>query len=176
MGLYVSAYSNLKYIGGHEFDPQLNEDEPGPFCYYGNHIQAYVHEKYPHAFRGIPLIGRDDGFLLGGCYVMTPETVTHEFSAGSYTSYCGWKDDLAAHFNPGRSPGRDRPFYELIHFSDCEGVIGCEAAQKLLQDFRTYAELYTASGLDSECIGTTRYANWTRAFELAANGGLVKFH
>ena len=34
------------------------------------------------------------------------------------------------------------PFYKLMNFSDCEGVIGQETAEKLYRDFIRYKKAY----------------------------------
>ena len=90
--------------------------------------------------------------------------------AGSYSGYSAWRDDLRRQFNPDTEP--DKPFYELIWFADNEGTIGPEAAADLLADFLAHADAYTPA---MEYF-RENYRDWTRAFELAADGGLVDFH
>lgn len=181
MGLDITAYSKLIYIGEHEFDTERNEGEPGPYCYYENHVQAYAYDAFPASFRGIPVLGQDNGCLRGGCFEYTDGTETHGFRPGSYGGYNAWRQDLAEQFNPApiigmregmREPDPDLPFYELIWFADNEGTIGPEAAKDLLADFRAHAEAYRPR---APWFGEV-YADWTRAFELAADGGLVDFH
>jgi hypothetical protein len=82
---------------------------------------------------------------------------------------------------PGTVPGEpdpDKPFYELIWFADNEGTIGPEAAADLLVDFREHAEAYADANRDvaKSQFFREKYAEWTRACELAANGGLIVFH
>lgn len=177
MGLDVTAYSRLQHVGKHEKDPARNEGEPGTlddWCYYDDHVQAYAYDCFPASFRGIPILGTKktgwSSFFEGGCYAITPETLTHRFRAGSYGGYGQWRDDLRQQFNHATEP--DRPFYELIFFADNEGSIGSEAARDLLADFREHADRY-AQVSDWYCGS---YQDWTRAFELAADGGLVHFH
>jgi len=181
MGLDITAYSKLRYVGEHEIDPALNEGEPGPHCYYENHVQAYAYTAFPRSFRGIHVLATDEHFLRGGCFEVTEGTETHSFRAGSYSGYGAWRQDLAKQFNPApivglregmQEPDPDLPFYELIWFADNEGTISGEASADLLRDFRAYAETYQpANPWFREA-----YADWTRAFELAADGGLVDFH
>lgn len=185
MGLDITAYSRLQHVGHHEFDPALNDGEPGPRCYYDNHVQAYAYDCFPASFRGIPILGRKaqhPDIVDGGCYETTDKTETIDFQAGSYSGYNAWRADLARQFNPAprvgrgrREPDPDLPFYELIWFADNEGTIGPEAAYCLLDDFRTHADAYAP---DEPMPGYWRekYTAWTRAFELAADGGLVRFH
>jgi hypothetical protein len=191
MGLDITSYSRLKAIGKHQKDPALNEGEPGgldDWCYYDNHVQAFAYDSFPASFRGIPVLSTSthggSRFLEGGCYEVTDKTETHAFRAGSYTSYGEWRDDLARQFNPRptipgrRHPGEpdpDKPFYELIWFADNEGCIGELAAAELLADFRAYADRYDA-GSEYPSYMRVVYGHWMRAFELAADGGLVRFH
>jgi hypothetical protein len=174
MGLDITAYSKLSYIGHHDFELDKNEGEPGPWCYYDDHVQAMAYDSFPQSFRGIPILGtRESGgstFLDGGCYQRTDGTQTHAFRAGSYTGYGIWRDHLREQFNPETDPAG--PFYELIWFADNEGAIGELAAVDLLADFRTNAATYHAP----EPWYRAKYDDWTRAFELAADGGLVDFH
>jgi hypothetical protein len=92
--------------------------------------------------------------------------------AGSYSGYNAWRADLQRQFNP--AVDEDGPFFELIYFADNEGCIGPEAAKDLLEDFRLHFERYM-SGAHADYF-TAKYQDWTRAFELAADGGLVDFH
>lgn len=170
MGLDITAYSRLRYVGEHVKDPELNEGEPGPWCYYKGHVNAYAYEDFPQSFRGVPILRRDDGCVFGGCFEVTDETQEHRFRAGSYSGYNAWRADLQKQFNPSRDP--DGPFYELIWFADNEGVIGPEAAADLLADYRLLGATYTSFYRD----GGEAWADWGKAFELAADGGLIDFH
>lgn len=184
MGLDITAYSHLKHIGKHEIDPALNEGEPGPHCYYENHVDTYAYVGFEQSFRGLPILGEDRGFVFGGCCEHTDATETHGFRAGSYGGYNQWRADLQEWFNPLRVT--DGPFYELIWFADNEGCIGPEAAADLLSDFREHADAYAAAHVEDPATGRYstpegdwfrgKYQDWTRAFELAANSGLVRFH
>lgn len=169
----------------HEKDPELNEGEPGgldDYCYYDNHVDAFAYASFPESFRGIPVLTSDEQWIKGGCFEITPETETHGFRAGSYGGYGQWRQDLASQFNPAplsfdrgprmAKPDPELPFYELIWFADNEGCIGPDAARDLLADFREHATAYAPPQVWSG----EKYQDWTRAFELAANGGLVQFH
>lgn len=178
MGLDITAYSRLKHIGKHEKDAALNEGEPGgpdDWCYYEDHVQAFAYEEFPQSFRGIPVLGTmksgSSTFLEGGCYEITDETKEHDFRAGSYSGYNYWRADLARQFNRYPHPDPDQPFYELIWFADNEGTIGPEAAKDLLADFREHLDQY----VPPEGWTDAKYLDWIRAFELAADSGLVRF-
>ena len=98
-----------------------------------------------------------------------------------------------------------KPFYELINFSDCEGTIGTKVSAKLYHDFKENRERFERNlrqeidfnketedplslepefilpgiaDLDEMSIDyyIEQYENWTRAFELAKDGGVVDFH
>ncbi len=175
MGLDITAYSKLKAVGVHErpADDDAWERE------YETHIHAFAYKGFEASFRGLPILGDDPGFgqpgefIDGGCYEKTLETETFGFHAGSYSGY-GWRREfLAQLFNPHRDP--KLPFYELIHFADNEGTIGPEAAADLLADFREHAEAYRAATIDYH-HEYGFYTNFTRACELAADGGLIDFH
>jgi hypothetical protein len=168
MGLDITAYSNLRAVGQHE----SCEDE--------NHIHAYAYAEFPASFRGIPVLSEKTGWgetplIDGGCYEPTDTTKAHAFQAGSYHGYNLWRADLAGQFNsPVNRPDPDKPFYELIWFADNEGCIGPEAAADLLLDFREHAAIYAPSH-DRE-YSREKYRSWTRACELAADNGLIRFH
>lgn len=169
MGLDITAYSRLKPVGKHTDD----------WCDDENHVSAYAYDCFPQSFRGIETLGTMWGldgspFLDGGCFQTTTETVTHDFYAGSYGGYNRWRADLQRQFNPERKP--DGPFYELIWFADNEGTIGPDASCDLLADFREHAGSYSPDVHDDyKGYFRQRYEDWTRACELAADGGLIRF-
>jgi hypothetical protein len=181
MGLDITAYSNLTYVGHHA--EWADED-----AHYDQHHEAYAYLGFPHALLGIPNVSEKQGysetFLSGGCFETTEKTESYRFRAGSYSGYSRWRQDLAARFNPYRDGGRgepdpEKPFYELIWFADNEGTIGQLAAVNLLVDFRQHEAAYQAAHASGTYEGDwfhESYADWTRACELAADGGLIDFH
>jgi len=183
VGLDITAYSRLKHLGQHEPDNSDEGCEYDPKTYDRVHIQAYAYDDFPQSFRGIPVLGTEASnsghiFLEGGCYELTAETETHAFRAGSYGGYNRWRADLARQFNPGPPHAENGPFFELVWFADNEGSIGPEAAKDLLEDFRAYEDRYAPDVADAWWRDgyVARYRDWMRAFELAADGGLVDFH
>ncbi|HEU4540397.1 MAG TPA: hypothetical protein VFR23_04660 [Jiangellaceae bacterium] len=167
MGLDITAYSRLKHIGRHTED--WCED-------YENHVMAFAYDDFPLSFRGIPVLGTTQHgavtFLDAGCFEITEETERHAFRAGSYSGYNRWRADLQRQFNHATEP--DRPFYELIWFADNEGSIGPDAAKDLLADFREHAAAYDPG--EYADYFREKYQDWTRACELAADSGLIRFH
>lgn len=179
MGLDITAFSNLTYVG---HCPDVREDDHAfdPETYDRRHIEAYAYDTFPHALLGVPELRTFSGnygsrFLTGGCFAPTGKTETH--SAGrSYGGYNRWRADLADRFNPyrdGGQPAPEGPFYELIWFADNEGTICQVAATNLLASFRQY-ELEYAAGHESYDVDF--YRDFLRACELAADGGLIDFH
>lgn len=116
------------------------------------------------------------------------------FSAGSYSGYGEWRDWLAKlagyaalpAAEGDRLPGHDHargcwklatsgPFYELINFTDCDGILGTEACQKLAQDFAAWNDrAQTADAGDGYDFGL--YCRFRTAVAVAAlRRGAVEF-
>ena len=123
--------------------------------------------------------GRADDITDGAVYLKSEE---FHFRAGSYSGYGEWRRRLAglagyvdpeAVWNGGVATG---PFFELINFSDCEGIIGTSVSAKLAKDFADHEHAALGvDGPDSEWF-VAKYAEWKKAFEIAADGGCVDFH
>lgn len=114
----------------------------------------------------------------GGVYCINGETFT--FRAGSYSVYNWWRNELSIKFIGVSARGvwnepvlyRDKPFFMLVNFSDCEGCIGSETAVVLADAFDTYADVVFAE-MPPEFHAT--YQRFHRAFRLASDDGLVRF-
>ena len=69
------------------------------------------------------------------------------------------------------------PFWEMIAFSDCEGVIGSSVSAKLAKDFAEWDERakrhIVVQGPDGWFY--EKFCQWRQAYEMAANDGLVQF-
>ena len=174
MGLSITAYSRLKPVGRHT--------EEGEWCKNNDHVEAYTYASFPQSFRGIEVlsvVGGDVGemCLIGGCYEITADTAKYAFSAGSYSGYNVWREDLQRQFNPTCDP--DGPFYELIWFADNEGTIGPAAAADLLVDFRRHSDRYELPPVTTYPFPQDwrmTYNDFMCACELAADNGLIDFH
>lgn len=97
----------------------------------------------------------------------------------------------------------NQPFFKLLNFSDCEGTIGPDYSASLFEDFRDNRDRFirnikqeidftkkTVDPLALEPEYTTgfdlsdgdieyyieRYDDWTLAFKLAKENGIVQFH
>jgi hypothetical protein len=113
-----------------------------------------------------------------------------EVEVGSSTWYNDWRNELAkvAGYGPtyivyeGKKEKRydetvwrrhSGPFYELIDFSDAEGVIGPKTCAKLYNDFVAF-EKKAKNHQDEEF--RKLYLDLKDAFRFAAGAGVVVFH
>jgi len=172
MGLDITAASKIKWIA-------VDLPDGGSF---GDYFWVGAQ---PDEFTA-----QADG-LAPGLYETANEV---NFRAGSYSGYNEWREQLAelagypaqpanfAEATPGRPPkehsagawaSTSGPFWELINFSDCEGVIGAKTSAKLAQDF---AEYQGKADAHADEWFRELYATWRRAFELASDDGAVAFH
>lgn len=157
MGLDITAYSKVEWAQEYDCD----DEEP----YERDLVLAYTNPDFP---------GRE-GTIRTGWYECKGESLG--FRAGSYSGYNRWREwlsDQALGVEPEHVWKRadeyaGRPFFALIHFSDCEGVLGPEVCGGLLADFKAFQPVGDDYALD-------HYAYWTRAMELGADGGMVVFH
>lgn len=179
MGLDITAYSNLRYIGRHPGD-QDEEHGYDPKTYETIHAEGYAYNSFPHALVGPYKVERSAEFISVGCFEVTEKTETHKFRAGSYHGYGEWRRGLRTAFNPDADP--DLPFFELICFADNEGTLLTQASRELLGDFEAHRDRWTDHLLTryvntTECLFfSSLYEDWTHAFKLAAECGLVDFH
>lgn len=108
------------------------------------------------------------------------------FRAGSYSGYNSWRDELArlaghpnaeAYWNGN---GDDNwPFYPLIDFSDCDGILGPEVCTRLARDFKGWnakARKHQPASWGPEASWFyEQYQKWQSAFVLAQGKGIVVF-
>jgi hypothetical protein len=150
MSLNVCAYSNLVKSA------IQNPDD------YSEITQFFVHPlSVKDVDRFFP--GRRDGIEVGVVY----DFGTRQEFGLFYDQYNLWREQLS------RLVINIRPdaFYELIEFSDSEGVIGPIVSRKLAGDFSEFEE--QARRVDNAFHAI--YLKWKNAFELAANNGAVQF-
>lgn len=129
-------------------EKEVEVDEYGSPRDWKKYRVAYVNDDFP---------GREGSIVNRGVYSFDKQ---YGFRAGGYGYYSGWREQLAhaaACWN-----GATGPFSELINFADNEGVLGPEVCAKL------------AKAGDDEFIKS--YLQWKKAFDLAADGGMVEFH
>lgn len=170
MGLDVSYYRKITRVsipaGVHEEDYIDQQYNRGMYCFH--------YEAAAQAWRSY-LDGLPEGVYTG--------QFREHFRAGSYSTYNWWRELLCT-VALGKEPKeiwenpekwKDQPFFQLINFSDCEGVIGPITAEKLARDFQENRNRFIAHPLvrqpDSEL-----YDAFQTAFAVASGGGCVVFH
>jgi len=171
MGLDITAYSGLTKI------ENPARDQYGDLR--GSVVTFFANASFP---------GREEGVDANAVYSYSN---SFEFRAGSYSGYNAWREWLAQiagypaikcnrwngrtemRHDAAASAAGAGPFYELLHFSDCEGVIGHVVSAKLAKDF---AEFQAKADAAEQGYLKESYAKWRKAFEIAANNGAVKFH
>ena len=184
MGLDISYYSNLKNIG----------KRTGTDSDYDCDVQIYQEVCYEYQLGSLK---------RNHLYDTTTNSLYGSFKAGSYGGYNQWRNELAKmagyvdanevwidesfdtskKFNlrkdkleslNGNIIEKVKPFYELISFSDAEGVISSEVSKKLYKnfvDFDEQAKVY----MEDEWF-YSKYSEWKEAFRIASKNGAVSFH
>lgn len=171
MGLDITSYSRLRFVR------HRSESDPGE--YMDRYVYLYDNPDFPEHL--------DE--YQSGFYEQLPGSERMEFCAGSYGGYNMWRDILSK-FSLDADPRtvwmneelfQDRPFFELVHFSNCEGTIGTDTCTKLAKDFQDFAEKAErfAENLRDSWGGEwwlEKYREWQEALELATDGGFILFH
>ncbi len=125
-----------------------------------------------------------------GTWHMTDETKSMDFRAGAYSTYNTFRRILANAIL-GVTPEtvweneddfENSPFYEIINFSDCEGAFGPCDSEKLHHDFVNHEKQFKEyiieemGKYDTDVEWYSRiYDNFTEAFKLAADDGVLIF-
>jgi hypothetical protein len=177
MGLDVSGYSHIEI---RSLVDQYDED----FEDHESVHQDYINNDFTHT---VPADWQGKEYVL---WRKTDESEDVHFRAGSYGGYNLWRSGLAhyAFEFPARDSlhvNRDlwdtvveaegKPFFELINFSDCEGVFYGPVCEKLYVDFYAHRDNYIDS-VDADVYDIERYDYWMKAFDLDKDNGLVKLH
>lgn len=168
MGLDITAYENVDLVRACKLDEwkRLGGD-PEDGCAYLFNID------FPERSDGLP----DGEYRTSGRELV--------FAAGSYGNYNVWRDHLSRRM---RDMPAERlwsledlsgPFAELICFADNQGFIGPVTSAKLARDFVEHqgkADAFVADDAEDIAWFKRKYADWRKAFELAAGAGAVEFH
>jgi hypothetical protein len=161
MGLDITAYRRLKPEPEAEFDEDrdlVTDDLVTDDLVLFGASQEWSESMWPGRAAPIEL----------GVYSFAD---SFRFRAGSYSGYNEWRRILAA------ARPNEAAFEELIDFADNEGTIGTVASAKLHGDFVRYREEVLARvPPDERDWFETSYNAWMQAFEIASDGGAVKFH
>ncbi len=184
MGLDISYYSDLKLVG-----PKTGEDSDYDYA-----VRIWNEECFEYQLGSLK---REQ------IYDATSTSKYGSFRAGSYGGYNQWRNELAnmvgyngadevwcdkefdsfKNFNlrkdklkslSGDIVERVKPFYELIKFSDAEGVIGSEVCKKLYKDFVDFDQ--QAKNHIQDDWFYALYNDWKKAFKMASENGAVSFH
>lgn len=161
MGLDISAYSKINRTE--------NLDEATIFVYRGEYYNDRATD------------------IEQGTYVESEGCDTIEFRAGSYSGYSAFRNLLsniilgvdARTVWTEEERYADKPFYELINFSDCEGNFGPQMSAKLHKDFVDNRELFHERVKEYnpyEDYYESVYDNFMKGFEMASKGGILCFH
>jgi hypothetical protein len=157
----------------HTFFDEYNEDAED----YGV-VQAYVNPAFPEHR---DMEGWSDGWLYANADNSASEG--HSFHAGSYSGYGSFRRRLAYWHHVEEvwadpEGHKNIPYFWIINFSDCEGTIGPVVSELLYTDFSTKRKNFIAKYSDTPMAihYLNVYDNFTRAFELGKDNGLVIFH
>lgn len=153
MGLDISVFGNLKRV------PEVCDERDDVRHLYSNDFPDQADAVVAGSYRCKKLMS---------------------FRAGSYSGYGEWRRQLSVlmlNLQPEIVWGdtdqyKDKPFFDLIHFSDCEGIIGPETSAKLAKNFEDWRHCTVNEGEYFK----EKYECWAKAFKLAAeNNGVVRF-
>lgn len=169
MGLDITAYGNVALLETMESTDDYDEK------YWNSDEDSNTDYVWATKDRG-----QHDNIVEHGVYRYEQE---FDFRAGSYSGYNEWRNHLsrlmlkvdAETVWHNSESYKGKPFYELINFSDCEGIIGPETSKKLAADFAAHQPIANDEPAFDGWF-TEKYNNWRQAFELASNNGYVKFH
>lgn len=166
-GLDITAYDRLTLVDA----KAASSTEP-------SHVVVLGKVDFPERFEGL----KD-----GATYRFDQ---SFDFRAGSYSGYGRWRNELAKLAGNPQTPftftgktelrydatvwdRKSGPFWELIDFSDAEGVIGPVACKRVYQDFLRFDG---AAARHPDAGFRESYADWKKAFAMCANGGAIVFH
>ena len=163
MGLDIIAYSKLKK---NEYLSAMSDEEKEELdinCLIMSPVLTEIDKVFP---------GRVEPLKYNGDVY---DCENYEYiDIGSYSTY-GWFRRALETFS------KDYDWFnELIDFSDCEGVIGSAVSEKLYEDFSSNAESFEQwvyqkySVVEGELL-LQMYYKFESAFEIAKDGGAVKF-
>lgn len=204
MGLDIRVYKNMTKVTDPAVLEKIQSCEEGPRegAYELGLVVPYINPHFE---------SRAEGIEPGVPYNVSSEW---GFRAGSYSGYGAWREQLAELVGITNLQGfwgrcevmeeqgvePDVPFWQLLHFSDCEGTLGPVVSKKLAKDFADWEEraekfaremheasnIYAAGSYPFEDavkhLGGSegayfwrKYQEWQRAFADAVEGCVV-FH
>jgi len=179
MGLDVTAYSNIKPLRPYRDD---NID------YDAGERNFFTFSAFPHAAAGLmdaTVQSTTHADLVADYVYDVNGGEAHSWSCRAYSHYNRFRASLAAF--AGYEPEEmwndpegfsDRPFFELVNFSDCDGCIGPVASRALLEDFAEHRDAYRAARDDvgERYSFSYFYDEFIEGLRLAADNGVLNFH
>lgn len=159
MGLDITGYSKVILDD--------NQSERDMYDIYIDHHKAFPEHSKP---------------FLQGKYYRT-EGLKYGFRAGSYWGYNQWRKQLCnviydidiEEIWDYPEKYKNKPFFNLINFSDCNGEIGTEMSKSLAKDFKEHQHIIDELS-DKYFHFKHAYTEWRKVFELASDDGIVLFH
>lgn len=173
MGLDISVYSNIELVKSLDDLKNSGVSPEDIDRHHDDYVYLYVNPSFKKQADGLVT-----GFYKGN-------SVTG-FRAGSYSGYSYFRDRLsrlALDVDVGQVWNNienfsDKPFVDLLNFSDCEGCIGPETSAKLYKDFESFLPKAKTLPKESEYdYFLDVYLDFMNAFLVASTGnGVVSFH
>jgi hypothetical protein len=122
-----------------------------------------------------------------GTYIEDREAEKFSFRAGTYSGYGVFRNLLSQIVLGAESKTvwvnedryMDKPFFEIINFSDCEGNFGPQMSAKLHKDFIEHRDIFhekVKSQNPYEGYYESVYDNFMNGFRIASKGGILSFH
>ena len=144
MGLDIHVYKNVRKVTDPVVLEKIQSCEEGPRegAFELGYRVPYINEHFE---------SRAEGLEPNMPYEYAEDL---HFRAGSYSGYGAWREQLAEFVGITNIRGfwgrcevmeeqgvePDVPFWQLLHFSDCEGAIGPVVCRKLAKDFADWEE------------------------------------
>lgn len=173
MGLDINVLKSIEFIDVNydNEDEDIIIDKNGKIYTDENYYKLYLNPYFPLQSQGLKSIIK-----------INDHNFDYSFRAGSYGNYNAWRNNLAKILGYEDYSGdgdydltvfelTEGPFWELIKFSDCEGVINSQVSKKLLNDFIEYDSVAKKEGGHFYEL----YRNFHKAFEIASKNGVVIF-
>lgn len=171
MGVSVTAYSQVDFIASSRDLSENKQDE----IYDNNGTHLYPNYDFPSHSNGL-----EEGF-----YYYRDRKAILSMSYGGYNRWreklCRiiynvepnvvWNDDKNL---PEYQQYVDKPFYRLIHFSDCEGFLGTKTCIELLLDFTRYSEQIKEQWSEDD-LSVPLVDEWIEGLVLASDSGVVVY-
>lgn len=169
MGLDITFYSRVEKIG-----------KIGTYEEYETYFDwETTFYAYPAFVSGKDFPGWATGLTPGGVYKFEDRI---GFRAGSYSGYGFWRDVLSqigigvSASTVWQSPDRFKkePFFRVVCFSDCEGLIGPKHCKKLYKHFLEHKDI--AEEVTNPDWFFSTYMRWLNALEVSEGDGVLEFH